>query len=216
MANGGFCLPCVLFATAGYQGGDPGILVRRPLTSFSKALELLDKHRAKSYHLAAVTRSDEFLRVMQGQQPDIRQRMDKVLEETVATNRWKLSSITKTVLLCGRQNISLCGHRDSAKDSQRDDTSNLGNFWALLKFRVDAGDTVLADHLTTACRNATYTSPDIQNQLVAILGDQIRDTILRKVKEAQWYTVIADEVTDASNKEQLSLVLRYMFLTVGL
>ena len=27
---------------------------------------------------------------------------------------------------------------------------------------------------------------------------------------AQWYTVVADEVTDCSNKEQLSLVLRYV------
>ncbi|MTV67196.1 DUF4371 domain-containing protein, partial [Streptococcus pneumoniae] len=27
---------------------------------------------------------------------------------------------------------------------------------------------------------------------------------------ARWYSVIADEVTDAANKEQLSLVLRYV------
>lgn len=33
---------------------------------------------------------------------------------------------------------------------------------------------------------------------------------LSKVRAAQFFTVIADEVTDCSNKEQLSLVLRYV------
>ena len=30
------------------------------------------------------------------------------------------------------------------------------------------------------------------------------------MKRSKYYTVIADEVTDASNKEQLSIVLRYV------
>ena len=35
--NGSFCLPCVLFATSGYHGSDPGVLVSHPLTAFTKA-----------------------------------------------------------------------------------------------------------------------------------------------------------------------------------
>ena len=89
-------------------------------------------------------------------------------------------------------------------------SENHGNFWALLTFRVDAGDTVIGEHLATAARNATYTSSVIQNQLVDILADQIRHKILDKVKRAIWYTIISDKVTDVSNKEQLSLVLRYV------
>ena len=41
-------------------------------------------------------------------------------------------------------------------------------------------------------------------------ADQIRQKILDRVKRAVWYTVIADEVTDVSNKEQLNVVLRYV------
>ncbi len=37
--------------------------------------------------------------------------------------------------------------------------------------------------------------------------------ILQRVKNVKYYTVIADEVTDCSNKEQLSLVLRYVNAT---
>ena len=61
-----------------------------------------------------------------------------------------------------------------------------------------------------APRNATYTSNTVQNQIIDVLADQIKQQIVQKVKAAKWYTVIADEVTDASNKEQLSIVLRYV------
>ena len=37
--------------------------------------------------------------------------------------------------------------------------------------------------------------------LISILGDHICDTIVRKVGSNLCYTVIADEVTDCSNKE---------------
>ena len=50
----------------------------------------------------------------------------------------------------------------------------------------------------------------IQNQLFDVAADQIRQKILDRMKRAVWYTVIADEVTDISNKEQLSVVLRYV------
>ena len=55
-----------------------------------------------------------------------------------------------------------------------------------------------------------HTSPDTQNQLISILDDHVRDTILRKVHSSLCYMVIADEVTDCSDKEQLSIVLRYV------
>ena len=57
--------------------------------------------------------------------------------------------------------------------------------------------------------NVTYTSPDIQNQVINI-RDHILEKILSKVKKAQYFSLIADEVTDCSNREQLGLVLQYI------
>ena len=210
--NGGFCLPCVLFASSGYRGSDPGILVNHPLTASAKALEILCKHTEKGYHKQAVVGCEEFMRVMRREQPDIRSRLNQTLMERVASNRQKLSSIFKTVVFCGRQNIPLRGHRDNATDLERDDleVENHGNFRALLDFRVDAGNTALGEHLATAPRNAMYTSSVIQNQVIDVVADQVRQKITTKVQAAKWFTVIADEVTDVSNKEQLSLVVRYV------
>ena len=213
--NGGFCTPCVLFAISGYHGSDLGILVQRPLVSFSKALEVLSKHTTKDHHRAAVVRADEFMQVMRNERPNIRSQMNQAVADRVASNRRKLASIIKTIVFCGSQNVALRGHRDNATDLETDTFENHGNFWALLKFRVDSGDTVLQEHLTTSSRNATYTSSNIQNQLIDIICNQIQRKLLDKVKTAKWFTVIADEVTDLSNKELLSLVLRYVDCDTG-
>ena len=126
------------FATFGYHHSNPGVLVRRPLTSFAKALELLRKHTAKDYHKTAVVRADEFLKVMSNQQPDIRHRITQTLSDRVEKNRHVLASILRIVEFCGRQNIALRGHRDNATDLERDSLApvNHGNFWALMNFRI--------------------------------------------------------------------------------
>ena len=75
---------------------------------------------------------------------------------------------------------------------------------------MQAGDTILADHLATTAWNATCTSSGIQNEIIGNHAEQIRNKINTKVKVARWFIVIADEVTDATKKEQLGLVLQYV------
>lgn len=48
--------------------------------------------------------------------------------------------------------------------------------------------------------------------MINIIADQVRSKIVGNIEAAKWNTVISDEVTDVSNKEQLSLVLRYVDL----
>ena len=86
----------------------------------------------------------------------------------------------------------------------------MANFVVLLNFRIDTEDSVLEQHRSSAARNATYTLNTIQNQIIPILADQVLQFIISRVKAAKWFSVIADEVTDVLNKEQLSIALRYV------
>ena len=208
-ADGGFCVPCMLFGV-GRDGVDLGVLVSKPLTNFKKALEELKAHDIRNTHVEAVTRTDHFMKVMQGQREPVHHQINAALADRVAANRQRLVPIVKTVLLCGRQNFALRSPHDSAKQTKADPGINHGNFRALLEFRIDAGDSHLKDHLSTAPANATYTSARIQNELINIIGDLIREQIIDRVTDSRFYSVIADEVTDSANKEQLSLVLRYL------
>ena len=40
----------------------------------------------------------------------------------------------------------------------------------------------MRDHLANALRNAMYTSPDVQNQVIDILGTHVREKILLREK----------------------------------
>ena len=59
-------------------------------------------------------------------------------------------------------------------------------------------------------KNAKYTSKTIQNELTIICGDLIRNKILERVRQACYFSVLADEATDIFNDEQLSISIHYL------
>ena len=46
--------------------------------------------------------------------------------------------------------------------------------------------------------------------MISICGNHIREKILKEICIAGFYSVIADEATDAANQEQLSITIRYV------
>ena len=118
-------------------------------------------------------------------------------------------SIAETVLFCGRQGLALHGHDESNSILTQTD-NNDGNFRALLRFRIDAVDNVSDRHLNTCGKNARYTSPSVQNELIVIGGKLITDEIAVGINAARSFTVLADVITDCSWKEQLSVCVRYV------
>lgn len=62
----------------------------------------------------------------------------------------------------------------------------------------------------TNVNNASYVSPDIQNKLINLCGLEIRDHILDEARYAKFFSVMADESTDVSTLEQMSICLRFV------
>ena len=77
-------------------------------------------------------------------------------------------------------------------------TSNTGNFRALLALRVEAGDTELKNHLLSASLRKSYISKTVQNELIEICGEQIIESITKDLQAAKFFSVIADDTTDIS------------------
>ena len=71
-------------------------------------------------------------------------------------------------------------------------------------------ETVLQEHFETASRNATYVSKTIQNEMITTAGKYIKDQLTAEIRASKYFSVIADEATDVSNKENLSLVIRFV------
>ena len=115
-------------------------------------------------------------------------------------------------MLCGRQYIPLRGHRDDSTSS----TENKGNFLAVLQ-EIAKHDVALNEHLLHCHKNAKYTSKTIQNEMIEIVADHIKNEITKSLRgSGNYFSIIADEVTDHySNQEILCLCLRFFDVNSG-
>ena len=88
---------------------------------------------------------------------------------------WNITRVLLFVLTNSRRQC-LREYKDNTLDIGKDTTGcgNHGNFLALLDFRIKAGDRVLGEHLSSAARNATYTTNTIQNQIISVLAEQVK------------------------------------------
>lgn len=91
----------------------------------------------------------------------------------------------------------------------KDEQSNEGNFRAILKYRAK-GDEYLKSVLEGPDKRNKYTSPGIQNQIIEACNKLILNKIVDKINKSQCFSILADETTDVSNIEQLSLCVRYV------
>ena len=98
-------------------------------------------------------------------------------------------------MLLGRQNIPFRGHDESTESTNR------GNFIELLSWK--ASDVPqLAQHLTSKIH---YTSPSSQNEIIELVGSSVEAALVSKVQNNGVWSLIADETSDISRHEQLSL-----------
>ena len=75
-------------------------------------------------------------------------------------------------------------------------------------------DNILSGHLEHSPRNARCLSSGIQNELIQICGETVRESIIRDCRRAQFFPVLAHETTDVSTTEQLSNFLYVLDLLI--
>lgn len=211
--NGGYCLPCVLFARKpDGRGCHFGVLVEKPFIDFRKALGkegVLPNHESNIFHKSAVAAYHE--RMHADKNPE--ERVDILLQKHQQTqyemNKVALGSIIECIIYLGRQGQALRGHRD---DSTADPEVNKGNLQELIQFRAKTDET-LRKFIQSCPGNATYVSKTIQNEIIGILGDIVRESITSNIttEHCPFYSIIADELTDdIANKHILSICLRFL------
>ncbi|KAK4879168.1 hypothetical protein RN001_007314 [Aquatica leii] len=130
----------------------------------------------------AVLKSKNFKTVYECPEKGVNIQIETEKLKIFKSNKERLIPLVKTIML----------HRD---DGELSDEIGQGKFRALLHFRMDAGDSNLQKHLETAPKNATYLSKTTQKQLIECCHTLIMKNVIKKVKEAKYYAVLADETT---------------------
>ena len=73
---------------------------------------------------------------------------------------------------------------------------------------MEAADKQTSDLFLKAHRNASYLSWSVQSQIISLMGDAKQKQILSDISQFKYFSTLADETTDVSQTEQLSLSVR--------
>ena len=133
----------------------------------------------------------------------IAEQLGNARAEQISQNCHYIKTPAEIVLLCSHQEIALCGHHKG------EESMNRGNYLEILNL-IAHHDPVINERLTNGPKHAKYTSPEIQNSLINVMGAMVRQSICSAVQKAGAFTLLADETKDCSKKEQLAIVLHYV------
>ena len=55
----------------------------------------------------------------------------------------------------------------------------------------------------------------VQNEFIELLASQVRQKIVKEIKEAKYYAILYDSTPDLSHTDQMSQIIRYVQINVN-
>ncbi|KAM6547091.1 hypothetical protein CsatB_027827 [Cannabis sativa] len=196
-----FCLYCYLFKedVGGQSGGDA--FVSKGFRNFKLAKSRLHTHVGKPF--SAHNTARKMCEALMNEKQHIQTFFVKQSEQARSEYRTRLEAVVDCIRLLLRQGLAFRG------DDESEDSSNQGNFLAILKFLSDHDDDIKANSLSNAPENLKLTSPDIQKDIVRAAAFETLDVIIKGIGDSM-FSILVDESRDVSIKEQMAVVLRYV------
>ncbi|XP_058202792.1 uncharacterized protein LOC131317246 [Rhododendron vialii] len=193
-----FCFPCFIFEK---KTANCSTLTGGGFINWNVVFDAFSMHVGgpNSPHFNAVNYCDDLM--------NVGRHIDKVMNaqssEDIQKNKLRLMAMIESIGWLTLQGCALRGHDESV------DSKNRGNFIELIKFEGKLDDNIVDVVLEKAPKNAKYISPLIQKEILHIFGNKVRKKICEEVRDAK-FCILVDEAKDASNREQMVIVLRFV------
>ena len=187
-----FCNYCVVQFRKGNlkdQKAKEDTYIIKRFSSWKKAPKCFQAHQDSACHKAASS-----YQLIIPRCHNVGELMDSQLTKRRAGQRKYLIRVIRCLRYLGRQGIAFQG------------SDGNDNFTQLLRL-LGTNDTNIADHLKGKS-GYKYTHSDVQNEILNIMANLTLQEKLKVIQERQFFSIIGDEGTDVSNKEQLSFCLR--------
>jgi hypothetical protein len=138
-----------------------------------------------------------------------------VNDEQLQRNRYYVQSVMDVIFFLASNELSFRGDHESGAlstlcqqlDSNAGTEEPCGLFIKLFQYTVTK-DEKLRNICRTIPENASYTSPQFQNEVIGHLADLVRECVVNELAD-KWYTILCDETRDASGIENMAIVLRF-------
>ncbi|CAH2284975.1 Hypothetical predicted protein [Pelobates cultripes] len=141
--------------------------------------------------------------------------LDRVNQTTVdrEKRKWRdiLHRLLDVTLFLAHQNLPFRGHRETMS------SANKGNF-ELVEL-LSNYDPILKEHfmrlkhaVASGKRMTSYFSPKIQNKLICLLGNHVKEKIVADIKKAKYFGILFDSTPDVSHTDQMCEVIRYVHI----
>ena len=187
-----FCFFCRFFGVTGSGVSGPSggqvtpVFTSTGYNNWKKALEKKSgfvRHAESKAHLHAEQAYHSFIEAKPADAvlSDEREQQLSQRQVLIQTNRSILSRIFSAVRFLARVDLPFRGH------DEQPTSLNRGVFLEMLTYLVESGDQILANHLESAAGNARYTSPQIQNEMISLIGSGIQEVICDKVRRASMF-----------------------------
>lgn len=197
-----FCFYCKLFnATISPFNSQTGF------KDWSHLSRNLERHEKSSSHINCVKKNIDLKKnLVKGRT------VDSVIQDEIKREkkRWAavLERIIEIIRFLAQQNLAFRGK------SQKLYESNNGNFLKLVEC-ISKFDNTLSEHIarvqSAQHRMPHYLGHNIQNELIEIISNNIKTTIVELLKLSKYYSVILDCTPDISHKEQLTVIVRFVY-----
>lgn len=184
-----YCEPCWLFSRTAER--------LRWISNWQNLSTKIKQHEASSAHVEACYNREIW---------KAKKYIDKNLEDKIAQkNFWRqiLERLIKITPKLVKNSSSFRGHCENINETYN------GNFLSDVKLLAEY-DEPMRRVLSLPSGVTTYLSPQIQNELIQCLGEHLRQELLSEIKEAPFFSLIADTTQDISKKDQLSIICRYV------
>jgi hypothetical protein len=196
-----FCFPCSIFSHDSHQLTD----VTKGLCDWVHMNSRLSQHETSPGHANCCGLWKEFEKRLKTGQC-----IDDKLQDAINCEKEKWRGILKVIidaiLFCAKNNTALRGSSDDF------DSRNCGIFLNTIEL-ISHYYPLIAEHIKYAKINKSlpkYLSPDVQNEIILMLGTNVRKEIVSRVRKSKYFSMMFDCTPDTSHKEQMSQVLRYV------
>ena len=160
--------------------------------NWKNALTKLAEHERSDMHKEAVLKL-----AAKSSAIDVSAQLNKEHAAIQEHHQAMLLKLLSSVRFLARQGLSLRGHNENSESLE-------GNLYNLLLLRAED-----IPNMKAWIMKKDYTSPEIINEMIGLMGNTVLRQILAQIKSSSWFSIIVDEATDVCRNEQMSLIVRW-------